>query len=177
MRTIAGIGWPRGGKPGFIVIVEAKGQGAAVIAEAEEQGIETLYSKALEFRNDYAVAAWHTDLSSPVLPVWQAVDKRRSLTGKWAIRLQMAAFADKPEDNLELYANQIREMAHPVRRELTFFEGSRLPAILQTMTPQDVLTRQAADFPPVAGLGYAVTALTIFKPAGSAGKPSPVRWM
>ncbi|MCG2772500.1 MAG: hypothetical protein L6277_10485 [Desulfobacterales bacterium] len=76
------------------------------------------------------------------------------------VSLRSAPFADS-SPKVAAYAQMISERTQANRKILYFFEGSKLPGYLLGHTAEET-DKPAANYPPLAALGYAVAEL-IFK--------------
>jgi hypothetical protein len=66
---------------------------------------------------------------------------------------------------LEFYVQTIKELLRPERKLLHFEEESRLLGYMMSITAEN-MGDPAAKYPPIAALGYAVSALWLWREDG-----------
>ena len=91
--------------------------------------------------------------------------QQRNVQGKAQVPLVVlgAPYHDDPQA-LIFYVQMIQDLVKSSQKLLFFGENSSLPGNFLALSPEE-LTDKAADYPPVAALGYAVAALRIYGPA------------
>jgi hypothetical protein len=169
LRMAGGLAWPSRGKAGYLVAVgEARAIGERseyhVVADSEADGLEGLLRKAMELRSRFGTDDWWGETGLP--PMAQFLSDfnrdRRLSDARSRFILREAPFADSA-DGLRYYADLIRGMLLPEKRCLFFAAGSALPGHLLGFEPEAADGR-ATDRPPIAALGFALAALTVYRP-------------
>ena len=165
-RIIGAVAWPSGEKLGFIVVIaedynkdpRLKLRHYRLLAEYDNITPERLVRRLYDFQNKYLVSPWYGEPDN--LLMMHFVDKfNQGLSSKQkGIYIAEAPFADDPH-NLRMYANQIKDRMIQAKKSLHFGDKSRIPGALSGLTPQDVQTKNAQEFPAVAALGFALSGL------------------
>ena len=158
-RIVGGMQWP-GKKPGALVVIgEDLNIDAAlderklrVLAEYENRNLSELIARCKELEGLMEVEKFYGDTTN--LPMMKLMRR-----GEAAISLSKAPFVDDP-DGWVAYLSIIREKTSATKKILNFEkEGSALPAMLASLT--GIPTDLKSDYPKIAALGYALSALTV----------------
>ena len=165
-RIVGGVAWPHNDQQGFICVI---GEGSHLIrrlrlrpnyllAEYQVNDIERLIKRMYDTQNKYLVNYWYGDTDNA--PMLHFVDRynRKIPRGKKGLYLSDAPFMDDPH-NLRLYTHLIKSQVLPNKKILNFGEQSLIPANLNSLSPEDAQSKKAENFPIVAALGYALSAL------------------
>ena len=167
-RIYSGLQWP-GNKPGaIIVLAEDLGVDAAlderklwILAEYENRNQSELIDRCDEFKGLMQVEKFYGDTTNRPMMIL----KNRSKTD---FNLSKAPFIDQPTAH-EAYLSIIREKTSVTRKVLNFGESSALPAILASVDSVPSGNSFKTDFPSVAALSYALSAMVVRAPE----KPMP----
>ena len=168
-----GLAWPAN-QEGFLVIAsvdlfentELDTRHIRVLSVVSESKTDVFLKRALELQRQFSpfmgTIKFYGDTTFPEMMEFldQFNRERRSR------RLDPFYLTEAPEvkspRKLEFYAQLVRRYTHPGRRILHFCDTA-LPGYLVSISP-DELTRSVLDHPPVAALGYALGALSRWKP-------------
>ncbi|MGD0971265.1 MAG: hypothetical protein ABSA04_07695 [Desulfobaccales bacterium] len=178
-RLIGGLAWPALPKPGFLVVLaEEVVTGPIpdtpprlwVVAEREATSIKDMYRYCLELRYSWKTEIkWLTDVSPGRKPEKDAFRNagREFPQAPNPISLHAALYSDT-SPTLGTYSQIIADLIRPECKILHFLEGSSLQGYLLTCTPEES-ERHAANFPPVAALGYAAAEMAVRQPPSQIG--------
>lgn len=160
-RVVGGIAWP-GINPGYgIVLAENKDKDETlnkrqykILAEYENENPTELIRRCAEFSKTLCAYPFYGDTDhKPMLEIL-----RNSGIGLYVTK---APFVDESKA-FETYVLMIRELTKPGRKILHFGEESKLRVLVSGLNSQDIPdTSQVAyqQYPPIAALGFAVSAL------------------
>lgn len=161
-RIIGALAWPAGSKSAFAVVVgESKqtekkngykpGLHYHVLSQCEFYTPEDVLRRCATLNRSHHVQAWYTDTSNePMMKLFYRLRIPISLTD--------APFAQDP-DALGLYIGIIRGRTVPGHKSL-HFTGTTIPNRLLEIEDQKVKrSTRAEDYPVLAALGYALSAL------------------
>lgn len=161
-RIIGGLGWPQA-TPGFVVVVaedfdedpSLKKRHVRVLAEIEDQGLETLFQKSLELRDRYQVQNFYGNTEDKsLMEFWH--DYNRDLKDVPSLWLSLAPF---PED-FAYHARVIRDrLEKGEKKTLHFGLESLLPGYLLELSPEETIKATVYDHPAISSLGYVVSYL------------------
>ncbi|MFC1888953.1 hypothetical protein ACFL4G_04270 [Thermodesulfobacteriota bacterium] len=169
-RIIGGLAWP-GVKPGFAVVVgedleedtELKVHHMRVLAEAEEFDIGDLFSRCLTLRGEWKVGRWYGDpYNRPLMEIFRQLNKPLFERKEPRLYPVQAPHVDDPK-SFEFCIQMIKKHLHPSRKALHFGE-SRIKSYLAEFPMEEFTSAGASDYPAIAALGYAVSALSIYPP-------------
>jgi hypothetical protein len=174
-RIAGGLAWP-GTKPGFAVIIgedrkhdlDVNAHHLRLLAEVEEANIERL----LDWCAGHQINApeiywiWYGDTTNKPLMTWihRLNGKYRSQGRQQHLALAPAPYIDSPK-RFGFHINILRECLERRRKTLHLGEQSKLPSYLVQLATEEVVKAIAEDYPAIAALGYAVSALTIWPDA------------
>ena len=163
-RIVGAIAWARGDKPGFAVVLgEERTEDPALkinplrlLAEHENSSAGDLIKRCSDFQGQFQGERWLGDDQHRGM---MEVLGRQNNELNQKVYISPAPFLGDAHA-LEFYLSSIRERTQSNKKSLFFGQNSQLPSALNTL-PADKLTTSAADFPPVAALGYAVSCLDV----------------
>ncbi|MGZ3513867.1 MAG: hypothetical protein ACXU93_07965 [Thermodesulfobacteriota bacterium] len=172
-EVVGGLAWPDV-KEGFLVIAavdlfEDAGLAARhirVLAEASESNIDIFLRYALELQKRFSpflqTIRFYGDTTSlgkmELLDQFNKDRRERNLDPFYVTEAPQLRSPQK----LEFYAQLIRTYTQPGKRIL-HFRNTTLPGYLASVSPSEI-TDTILDHPPIAALGYAVAALSTWKP-------------
>ncbi len=173
-RIIAGVSWP-GERPGFIAVIGEevaeqppygehgrKQPDVYLIAECEEESTGELIKRCLELKQKCKVSTFYGyskyDQNMHFLAL---LNKRGREENRKQLSIQTAPFSD--DDFISYHINVLLERLSVNNKSLHLTENSKLPGYLQELQGGDVHNAKAKDFPAVAALGFAVSALTVYE--------------
>ena len=157
-RIVGGLAWPFGEKPGFLVVIaeDFKEDSALnarplrVLAEREALDLEEMARRYQELLEAFKAAPWIGDpKNTPLMHYFRARVPGFSLS--------YAPHYDDPH-NLQGYAQLVRTLCAENRKILHIGDHDRIRGNLAALPTGD-LKNPAAEFPPLAALGYAVAHL------------------
>lgn len=165
-RIIGGLAWPALPAPGFLVVMAEEilpnrslnAPRLWVVAEQEAASIKDLHRYCRELRRQCQAEMWLTDTSRK-----QEVRLFRNYDREFVknpISLHAAPYSDSSPTMI--YIQIIAELTRPERKVLHFGE-SRLSGYMLSRTPEEG-ERPAADFPPLAALGYVCAEVVLRQP-------------
>lgn len=165
-RITGGISWPKGEQPGFLCVVgedehkkaRIKQRDLWLLTEYQNNDVQKLIKRCYDMTNRFMVENWYSNTEDLIM--MQFVDRFNSKLSKTkkGIYLSEPPFVDDTH-NLRLYATQIRDKVLPGKKSLMFGEGSVLPGVLLSLSPEDVFKKKAEDFPPIQALGHIISGL------------------
>lgn len=163
-RLVGGIAWPLGIKPGYAVVVAEdfhkdptfEVRHLHVLDKYETGNILQLIRRCYEFKGNYKASRWYGDPSHRTMMEYLAQFNRDR--GSKGLHISDAPCFDDPR-NLEFYANRIKDNTKPPKKILHFHKGSDLGNYLHSIPDEKLKKDKADEYPPVAALGYAITAL------------------
>ena len=172
-RQIAGgLAWPAPPAPGFMVVMAEEGRLELesgqrvlwVLAEQEAQDLAAMYRYYREMSEEFLLRQWYGDTANRVM-MHLFRGQQRQVQGEAQVPLVVlgAPYHDNPQALL-FYVQTIQDLVKSSQKLLYLGENSSLPGNFLALSPEE-LTDKAADYPPVAALGYAVAALRIYGPA------------
>lgn len=160
-RIIGGFGWP-GTKPGFVVVVaedlieepSLKIRIARVLAEIEDQSVESLFQKCLDLRERYQVEDFYGNTENrPMMEFLYDFNRdHKDMNPLW---LRLAPF---PED-FPYHVHVIEGRLNQDKKTLYLGEKSILRGHLMELSPEEIMRASMWDHPSIAALGYAVSHL------------------
>ena len=176
-EIVGGLAW-RENTEGFLVIVavdffvdtELGVRHIRVLEEATEFDINAFLKHALKLKKHFspfagAIRIYGNTTSPVMMGLLDQFNKDRRHRGLDPFYLTEAPKTKDPKRN-ESYAELIRKYTHPGRKTLHFC-STALPGYLMGLWP-DEINKNALDHTPVAALGYALAALSTWKPRKSA---------
>jgi hypothetical protein len=176
-EIVGGLAWPETTE-GFLVIVavdffedtELEARHIRVLEEATEFDINAFLKHALKLKKHFspfagAIRFYGNTTSLAMMELLDQFNKDRRHRGLDPFYLTEAPRTKDPKRN-ESYAELIRKYTHPGRKTLHFC-STALPSYLMGLWP-DEIDKNALDHTPVAALGYALAALSTWKPRKSA---------
>jgi hypothetical protein len=160
-RTVGGLGWPWGDKAGFAVIIAEERENNSrkpnffVLAEHEDFNVSNLLRACVAFRGKYFASQFYGDTTNE--PMMQNYYRFKT-----SFPLTSPPFLDDV-NSLNSYIATIRELTLPGRKRL-HFSGSNLGTRLLEI-PAEKIRRatRAQDFPILAALGGALSAMITWK--------------
>lgn len=175
-RLTGGIAWP-GTKPGFAVILaedrkhdlDVNAHHVRLLAETEEVSIERLldWCARHELNSPEVYWTWHGNVTNKPAMQWvyRLNDKYHSQGRQQCFAMVPAPYTDNPR-GFEFFVNILRERLERWRKTLHLGEKSKLPGYLLELSSEEIMKATSEDYPAIAALGYAVSALTIWPDAG-----------
>lgn len=160
-RIIGALAWPSI-NPGFALVVaedfsedpSLKIRHIRSLAEAENEDLETLFQKCLEFRERYCVQDFYGNRENePMMKI--LYDYNQGLKDIPSLSLCLASF---PED-LGYHLYRIKGYLKEDKKILHFGEESILPNYLLELSPEEAVRGSVYDYPAIAALGYAISYL------------------
>jgi len=165
-RIIGGIAWPSGEHPGFLCVIGESDHTDKrlqlrhlwMLTEHEDRDVNKLIKRMYDVQNRYLVDPWYGQTENVLMMHFVDRFNQRLPIKKTGIYIAEAPFLDEAH-NLRLYAHQARSRVTPAGKTLHFGSNSQIPGQLSGLTPDDVQTKKAEDFPVVAALGYCLSGL------------------
>jgi len=160
-RIIGGLGWP-GTKPGFALVVGEhfeedpylKIRHVRVLAETQDESLEILFQKCLEFRERYQVQDFYGNRENePMMELLR--DFNRDLKDVSSLSLCLAPF---PED-FAYHVRVIRERLNQDKKIVYFGKRSLLAGCLMELSPEEAMKARVYEYPAITGLGYVISFL------------------
>ncbi len=168
-----GLAWPAN-QEGFLVIAsvdlfgntELGSRHMRVLSAMSESNIDIFLRRALELQRKFSpflgTIRFYGDTTFPdMMECLDQFNRERR-----AQRLDPFYLTEAPEvkspGKLEFYAQLLRRYTHPGKRILHFCDTA-LPGYLASISPGEIFSN-LLDHPPVAALGYALGALSRWKP-------------
>lgn len=176
-RIVGGLAWPGTKKPGFAVIVgeekrhdfELNAYHLRLLAEVEEVNLERLLEWCIgyEVNSPEVHWSWYGDTNNKPAMAWvyRLNDKYPNQGMRRFLSLVPAPHIDSPR-RFEFCVNILRERLEQWRKTLHFGEESGLPNYLLQLGSEGITKPAGEDYPAIAALGYAISALTIWSDAG-----------
>src|SRR4030042_1036364 len=174
-QVAGGIGWARPPQPGFLVVVgeEARRQLETgrrvlwVLAEHEARQMSEMYRLYRELSEAFGLQEWYGNPKNKAM-MHLFRSQQQEIQGETQLPLVVMGgpYHDHPQ-GLLFYVQTVDELTQSGRKLLFFGEKSVLPANIINLAPEQ-LTGQAEDYPPIAALGYAVSAMRLYGPAPAA---------
>lgn len=169
---VGGVAWPWRDRAGFALAMVREPDPTKpgrdryrVLAEIAAADVEAIYRWCLKQRSKFAVLDWRTDLERPARRLFDAANEARVTSGQWGIDLASGPLVGRSGE-LESYLVAIQDKTRAEAKVLIFGGSSCLPGILRSFPPDD-MGRPPEEFPPLAALGYALSAAML----ADMGKP------
>lgn len=128
------------------------------LADAQEQTLDKLILRAIDFQREFLIQDFYgrTNDESVMryLNLWNRDQRDRRMTGLYV------SSAPNCEGNISYHVSILRDRLNPNKKTLHIGKSKRLPAALQELPAGEIATATDRDFPMVAALGYAVSALS-----------------
>ncbi len=172
-EIVGGLAWPEV-KEGFLVIAAVdlfedaglEARHMRVLAEASESNIDIFLRYALELQKRFSpllqTIRFYGDTTSVTkMELLDQFNKDRRNRNLDPFYLTEAPQLRTPE-KLEFYAQLIRAYTQP-RRRILHFRNTTLPGYLASVSLGEI-TGTILDHPPIAALGYAMAALSTWRP-------------
>jgi hypothetical protein len=172
-EVVGGLAWPDV-KEGFLVIaavdlfedVELETRHIRVLAETSESNIDMFLRYALELQKRFSpflqtIRFYGDTTSEPKMDLLDQFNKDRRKRNLDPFYVTEAPQLRTPQ-KLQFYTQLIRTYTQPGRRIL-HFRNTTLPGYLATVSPGE-LTDTLLGHPPIAALGYAMAALSTWRP-------------
>jgi len=165
-RTVGGVGWPSGEKPGFICVIGEDDHKVArlkvrnywLLAEFESTDIEKLIRRIYDLQNKYLIQTWYSDTENVLMMHFVDRFNLKLSKKKKGIYIAEAPFIGETH-NLRVYSHQVKNRSHPERKSLQFGRNSMIPGVLAGLSPDEVQKKKAEDYPAIAAIGYCVSGL------------------
>ena len=180
-KVVMGFSWP-GKKPGYIIVfsedryrdARSDNYSINVVTEFEQHGMDVFVEKLHEVAGLYCVTDLYGDPDDKV-----GRDFLYSFNDKLSRRGRQGIYISRPpmigeRQCFEYGVQTILKLLRAGKKVLFLGEHSRLPSYLLELQPQDVGKADPGNYPAVAALGYAVTALTCW-PAREGQDQAPQR--
>lgn len=171
-QVAGGLAWPQGAKAGFLIVVgeesrpelESGQRVLWVLAEQEAASLADIYRHYRELSEKYLLREWYGDPGNRAM-MQLFRQQGREVQGEKLLPLVVlgAPYHDDPQ-GLTFYVQTVNELVKSSKKLLFFGEHSKLPGNFLNLTPED-FQGKATDYPAIAALGYAVTALRVYAPA------------
>lgn len=168
-----GLAWPEI-KEGFLVIVgidlfedgELEARHLRVLAEASESNMDIFLRYALELQKRFSpflktIRFYGDTTSSAKMELLDEFNRNRRMRNLDPFYVTEAPQLRSPQ-KLEFYAQLIKTYAQSGRRIL-HFRNTTLPSYLASFSLTEI-KETVLDHPPIAALGYAMAALSTWKP-------------
>jgi hypothetical protein len=179
-EIVGGLAWPEA-KDGFLVIAavdlfentEFETRHIRVLAEASESNITTFLKCALEHQKQFSpfmetIRFYGDTTSLAMMEFLDQFNRERRGRGVAPFYLTEAPHL-KGSQKLEFYAQLIRKYTQRGRKILHFCDTT-LPSYLFSLSI-DEISKSVFDHPPVAALGYALAALSSWRPRKGEKRP------
>jgi len=168
-RIFGGLAWP-GERPGYAVVVGesrfpavgTKNYHCYLIAEVEEQNLQSLISWCAELAGIYSVQNFYGRQHTPCIQYLNVRNSTAREKGLPAFHISYAPYSE--EESIEYQLNILMERLSNEYQTLHLHRESKLPGYLTEVPANRISNATESQFPAVAALGYAVSALTIYKP-------------
>jgi len=167
-RIYAGMQWPASHPGAVVVVAEGLEMEAAlderklwILAEYENRNPSELIGRCNEFKEFMQIENFYGDTTNRPMMTFLHRSKAN-------FSLSKAPFIDQPTAH-EAYLALVREKISATKKVLTFGESSALPAILSSIDSIPTGDSFKTDFPQIAALSYALSALVLLPPK----KPMP----
>ncbi|GEM_PF-1268581 len=174
-RVVAGVQFP-GKKPGFAVVLgeteirdpASQSRNYYILAELEDAGLQSFIERCHEAAGLYACADWYGDPADRVAQEFlyefnrQLQEKRQR--GFYLSRPPL--FGEKAQ--FEYCCQTIFKHVRAGRKTLHFGPASKLPGFLLEFGQEQIRSGKPEDFPAIAALGFALTALDTWPARGPA---------
>jgi len=168
-RIYSGICWPRGNLGAVVVVAEAFSIDAGlgerklrVLAEYENRNPSELIDRCNEHKEFMCIENVYGDTGNRPMMTFLRNSKAN-------FSLSKAPFVDESAAH-EAYLLLIREKISKIKSVLIFGESSAIGAILESINSIPAGDSFKSDFPKIAALGYALSALVLLTPP----KPMPL---
>jgi len=168
-RVIGGIGWPRNGRPGAVVVVgedhiEDKNAGRRplyVLDEAERHDIMDLYEICVTLQQEHGDVKWFADCAHSFGSIFEKQNRKNNLRRRRGVRLNGVPEA---YGELDMVTSIILQRVQNETKSLYFGNVTIFPARLVEIGLEDAQARALEDFPAMAALGLAVSNLDLSEP-------------
>jgi len=167
-RIVGGIAWPYAKKLGFAVVVAeilkkdpaTKAHHLRVLVEIEDFDVGILLRRCQELTSQSRVQEWFGDtFNRPMMAYVYHFNKE---SGQESFSFRTAPHADDLY-GLVYFLQMIKECVAPNWKILEFGEHSKLPGYLGLIAREES-SKNPAEYPPIAALGYAVVKLRTTSP-------------
>jgi hypothetical protein len=172
-EIVGGLAWP-GTTDGFLVIAavdlledaKLEAHHIRVLAEANESDINIFLKHALRLQRHFSpfmetIKFYGDTTSLAMMELLDQFNRDHRHRGITPFYLTEAPQLKGPQ-KLEFYAKLIRKYTQPGRKILHFCD-TVLPIYLMGLWPEEI-SKNILDHPPIAALGYALGALSTWKP-------------
>jgi hypothetical protein len=167
-RIVGGLAFPSH-KPGNLVTIAEdlhedpayKKRHLHLLAEYEHFDLTKLLRKATEFVGSIDFLNFYGQLTKDnqrFLTLFNSESRKNHHPG---IYLSSAPYTD--DDSISFHVNLLRSILTPNSKLLHLGESSKIPSYLQEIQNEDVTSATNSNYPAVAALGYAVSALIIWQ--------------
>jgi len=168
-RVFGGLAWPSD-KPGFAVIVGeerfpaigTKDYHCYLIAEVEEQSLQSLIAWCAELAAIYNVQNFYGRRHPPCIRYLNV--RNREVSERGLPEFRVSQTPNSEDGFIEYHINILLHRLSNEHQTLHLHKDSRLPGYLTAVPANGISTATESQFPAVAALGYAISALTIYKP-------------
>jgi hypothetical protein len=165
-RIVGGLVWPAE-RSGFICVVAEE---AAIrppfqlhlLAEAEEQAADQLIHRARELKSRWKVQDFYAKLDETMLRYLERLNIEARARYERPFEVLAAPYTDSSE--IGYHVAILRDRLKPSQKSLHLGSESKLPTALLELTVDRVFDAQDSQYPAIASLAYAVTALTLWEP-------------
>jgi len=172
-RNVAGgLAWPTAAKSGWLVVVAEESRLEImtndrllwVLAEQEAEQVAEIYRYYRELSERFMVRDWYGNPKNKAM-IHLFRQQPREVQGEKQLPLVVLAapYHDHPQ-GLLFYVQTVNEQVQRSQKLLFFGENSNLPAYFQNLAPEQI-QGPAEEYPAIAALGAAVTALRLYGPA------------
>jgi len=164
-RIVGGICWP-GERSGFVCVVGEESYFRPpyqlhLLAEAEEQDTAELIRQCRELQAKWKVQDFYARLDETTLRYLELTNQQaRTHHGK-PFQVLAAPFSD---GSIGYHVQVLKDRLQPAQKSLHLGNESKLPSAVLELPVTEVSSAKDTDFPAVAALGYAVSALVVWPP-------------
>jgi hypothetical protein len=164
-RIVGGIAWP-GERPGFICIVGEESYFRPpyqlhLLAEAEEQDTSELIRQCRELQAKWRVQDFYARLDETILRYLELTNQQAITHHGKPFQVLAAPFSD---GSIAYHVQLLKDRLKPGQKSLQLGSESKLPSAVLELPVDQVFKAIDEQYPAVAALGYAVSALVVWPP-------------
>ena len=167
LRIAGGLAFPSHKKGHLVIIAEDlhadpafKKRHLHLLAEYEHFDLITLFRKATEYVGSIAIKNFYGELTTDnqrFLTMFNTDSRKNHHPG---IHLASAPYTDN--QSIGFHVNLLHSLLQPNQKLLHLGDNSKIPLYLQEIQNENVTNAKNTEYPAVAALGYAASALTIW---------------
>ena len=155
---------PPAERPGAVIVLgeESTWRPPAIVhwlAESREQTLDMLIERALDLQREYKIQDFYGRTSDKGFMNFLSL-RNRGAREKRMAEFQINSAPNSNADDISYHINILRNRLSPNNKTLHLGKSKFLPAALKELALDKIATATEREFPVVAALGYAVSALT-----------------